>query len=338
MNRFLVALSACTLLWPAPRVSAQAAEDAWIDNTYDWLYSRSHGAVVWVDQRGAGPGQEPQPTPPSRFRIGAYTQIELEPGGKLEVIPVADFDADVNLPNLEDRLRVFVSTLDPTSPPGRDALEGDTTLRVGASRDFLDNWKTSVGIKAKWEPEVFVHTQWAPKILIGDAWQLHPKTRLFWENEERFGGYTALTAGRWKNRWLFRQSLSLKWSQKRRDEDRADALDAEVPGLGIDGKGYRWDATSVFGYAAALLDEREHGRMVGGGDVARGAGLRLSVRGNAELTEGVRFTLFGKTPLYRDYLYGIIAPEVRWEDEDDWSETYVLNIGLEMNLWGERRP
>ncbi len=306
-----------------------------IDRIHDWLYDKSHGYVVRLDQRFQEGDEEPVITPPSRFRVGLFTEVDAKSSGRVDIAPVADFEADVELPNLERRLKVFVSTLDPTALPGRDVLESDTTLRVGASRDFFDNWKTSAGIKTRWVPEVFLFTQWAPSYTLNNKLQVYPRVRVFWESTDRFGGQTSLSFGRWHNRWMFRQSFSTQWTQKAEREDRRNAADPEHFLYENDPGGYRWDATSILGYAALLLDERDYGRLVGGGDVAQGVGIRLSVRGTLEETHSTRLTLFGKKPFYRDYLYVILAPEVRWELETNWKEEYVVKFGLEMLLWGD---
>jgi len=306
-----------------------------VDLLHDWMYEKSHATVVWLDRRFHKSEEEPDPTPPSRFRVGLFTELDLNSSGSLRISPVADFEADVELPNLERRLKVFVSTLDPTALPGRDVLESDTTLRVGASRDFLDNWKTSAGIKTSWLPEVFFFTQWAPSYTLKDTLHVYPRVKIFWESDDHLGGQTSLSFGRWHNRWMFRQSLSTQWTQKAEKEDRRNAADPEHFLFETDSGGYSWDVTSILGYATLLLDERDYGRMVGGGDVARGAGVRVSVRGTFEETLSTRLTLFGKKPFYRDYLYLILAPEVRWELERNWNEEYVVKFGLEMLLWGD---
>jgi len=46
-------------------------------------------------------------------------------------------------------------------------------------------------------------------------------------------------------------------------------------------------------------------------------------------------TLYMKGPLYKDFLYWVVAPEVVWEEEQDWKEEFVLNMGVEILLWGD---
>lgn len=320
----------------AEEVAGDGLNRNWIDSTHDWLYGKSQGTVVWLDTSLLDEeNQEVVPTPPSRFRIGIFAQTDLSPDGKIAFKPVADFDTDVDLPNLESRLKLFITTRDPTALPGEDAFESDNSLRVGASRSMFENWKTTVGIKTKWPPELFSYVEWAPHYKLNDVWDFNPKTRAFWENEDGFGALGSLMLGRWNKRFLFRQSASVKWSQSFNDEDEERAADPENVQFGQDGGGYRWDSTTIFGYVTHLLNERDYGRQVGAKDIASGVGLKARISGNEVETLKAQLTLLSKGPLYKDYLYWIIAPEVIWDDEVNWNEEWVLKVGFEMLLWGD---
>lgn len=317
----------------APRSSP--SRRSWIDNSRDWLYQTSHGTVEWLDTRLLEEGEERVPTPPSRFRLGLFSQIELKPEGTTKFVPVADFDTDVELPNLEARLKLFISTEDPSALPGEDPLDSDSALRVGATRGFFDNWNTSVGIKTKWLPEPFAHIKWSPEYKLGNKWTAVPQIKPFWESEDGFGGVTSVVFNRWQNRMIFRQAISLKWSQKLEEDDRDRAIDEDGPQFGEDGNGYRWESTTILGYVPQLLDERDYGRRVGGSDVAKGTGMKGSVVGNEIKTLQARISLFTKGPAYKDFLYYIAGPVVIWRDDDDWKEEFVFKVGFEMLLWGE---
>ncbi len=309
-------------------------ERNWIDGTRDWLYGKSQGTVEWLDT-GIIKEPDPVPTPPSRFRVGLYTQIDLEADGAVKFAPVADFDVDVDLPNLESRLKLFISTKDPTALPGQDAFDSDNGLRVGASRSMFNNWKSSVGIKTKWPPEPFAYVQWSPEYNLTESWSMVPQLRPFWESEDGFGGMTSVVFGRWKNRRMFRQAFSLKWTQELEDEDDKSEVNEESSQYGYNGGGYRWDATTIWGYVPALINERDYGRRVGGDDVAKGIGLKARVTGNEVKTTKATLTLFLKRPAYKDFLYFVLGPEVVWAADSDWDEEFVLKAGFEMLVWGD---
>ena len=307
----------------------------WVDGTRDWLYGKSHGTVEWLDTSFLEEDQEVVPTPPSRFRVGLYTQIDLEENGAIKFAPVADFDADVDLPNIESRLKLFISTKDPTALPGQDAFDSDNALRIGASRAIFKNWKTAVGVKTKWPPEPFAYIKWSPEYTLSERWTMAPQIRPFWESEDGFGGLTSGVFNRWNNRVMYRQSFSLKWTQELADEDTENEVNEDSSQFGYDGGGYRWDSTTILGYVTELLDERDYGRRVGGDDVAKGYGIKARVTGNEINSTKATVSLFVKRPAYKDFLYFILAPEVVWAEDANWNEEYVLKAGFEMMLWGD---
>lgn len=139
------------------------------------------------------------------------------------------------------------------------------------------------------------------------------------------------------NRWLFRQTLSGKWNKQQQDDDESDAGDPDSYLFGEDGGGYRWAATTVIGFVPKLLDEREYGRRVSAGDVADGWGIRGRVEGDAVQTLSYETALFRKGSLYKDFLYYVIGPKVKWERKYDWEAEYKIEVGIEMLIWGDSK-
>ncbi len=334
-HTLLASLLASSLLFATARPDepAAAGDKIWLDDLHGWLYQRAQSAVTWLDTRFT-PAEEQVPTPPSRFRLGVFSGVELESRGSIRVEPLADFESEIGLPNLEKRLSVFLSTKDPNQLPGASVLESDNAFRLGLNREWMRHIKSSAGIRMKWEPEPFVSLRWARPFGLGPHWKGYPLAKGFWENEDGFGGLGSAILERWRDRWVFRQTLSLRWTQQLRDDDRDRLEDLREEGRDdADGDGYRWEYITNFGYILKLLDEHDYGRLVTGGDVADGTGLRLLLSGDAESANDIRFTLYRKAPLYKDFLYGIIAPEIRWDEDDDWKESYTLHLGLEMIWW-----
>ncbi len=324
-----------------PSLESEIANDPelqriWVDGLRDWLYDKSHGTVENIDQRFVPEGEEPQVVPPSRFRIGVTNEIELKADGKVEWAPILDFKTEVAFPNIERSLKLFVTTQDNTALPGDDAVESDSSLKVGATRSFTEFFDVSAGVKARWTPEVFAHIQWSEKYQVGPWWKAYPRARIFWENDEKFGGILSFVGDRWKNRFVFRNTGSIKWSQKEQEDDERKANDEENVQFGDDGNGVRWQVNTSFAYVTKLLDERDYGRRVNGSDLAAGQGVRVQFRGNAAEYLETKVTLFWKRPLYKDYLYYIVAPEADWADENDFDTEYTLKLGLEMLVWGDK--
>lgn len=292
-------------------VSEEEGNSNWIDHTRNWLYDTSHGAVIWLDTSFVDEErQDVVVTPPSRFRLGLQSTVELQAGGTIDFSPVVDFDTDVDLPNLEERFKLLITTRDPVGLPGETSFEEDNALRVGASKGFFENWDASVGVKAKWVPEVFTFVQWNPRYgELKDGWTTYPNVKLFWESEDRIGASTGLVVNHWKNRWLFRQSVSGKITKEEWENDEKKALNPDSPQFGDDGGGVRWLAQTTFGYIPLLIDERDYGGRVGGKDVARGVGVRGQIRGNQVKSLEAKVTLFHKRPIYKDFLFLVLAPE-----------------------------
>ncbi|WFB36129.1 hypothetical protein P3T73_18405 [Kiritimatiellota bacterium B12222] len=312
-------------------------EVTWIDSTHNWLYGKSQNTVVWLDTRFIPKDQELVPTPPSRFRVGLAMEFDLKTDGIIKISPDFDFHSDIELPNLEKSLKVFISTKDPTAAPGEGPLNSDTSLRVGASSDFMKNWKASAGVKTKWPPEPFAYVIWSPEYMLGEHWSVIPQVKPFWESEDGFGGLTSLLFNRWRHRMMYRQALSLKWTQDQEKQDKENAADMDSYQYGSDGGGYSWDSTTVIGYASQLLKPDDYGKRIGADEVARGTGIKVQVTGNEVATLKAELTLFLKGPLYKDFVYYIIGPSVNWADENDWDEEYTAKIGFEMLLWGDEK-
>jgi len=303
--------------------------DRWHDSTYAFLQKQVERADGWF----VAEGTERQPVPPSQFRLGMFAETTVGVKNDLKIAPLVDFETEVSLPNAEHRMKVFVSTIDPTALPGTDAFEKDNAIRVGASRDWRDEIHFSAGVKVRWLPEVYALANWAPTYQAGD-WQLYPQQKIFAETKDGIGGLTSFVADHWKNRWDFRQSASVKFSTRDADDDQATAADVLSEQYGEDGRGWRWECTTIFGYAKELLKESDLGRRINGGDLADGFGIRLTFNGNAEEASDARVTLFRKAPLRGKWLYYVIAPEIKWSDENNWGRELILKAGVEALFWG----
>lgn len=303
--------------------------DLWHDSTYRFL----HRQVERVDGWFVPEGEAHEPIPPSQFRLGLFGQSTIGVKNDFEMVPLVDFETDVSLPDAERRLKVFVSTLDPTALPGEDAFERDNGLRVGASREWLDEFKLTAGVRARWLPEAYAVARWAPSYTAGN-WQLYPQQKFFAETDKGVGGLTSFMADHWRNRWDFRQALSLKWTTKYASGDEDNETDTNSAQFGDNGGGWRWEYTTIFGYAKELLEEKDLGRRINGSDLADGFGVRFTVSGDAAEAGKARILLFRKAPLHSRWLYYVISPEVNWSDENDWGRELVIKVGLEALLWG----
>jgi len=312
------------------------AQHTWIDSSHSWLYNNSQDAITWFDGLFVAEGEKKIKTPKSRFRLGLYSEFNLESDRDFKLSPIIDLSTDVELPNLERRLKLFITTRDPTALPDEDTAEANNELRVGASRDFFKNWRTSVGVKARWPPEPYANVSWSRVYKLPNWWRIYPKIKPFWDTNRGFGGLTSLVVDTWSNRWLFRQTGSIKWDQKNYEDDKDSANDPTSTQFGENGEGYRWSVSSVVGFVPLLLDEENYGRRVSGSDIADGWGVRGRIDGNIAQTLSYDITFFRKGPLYKDYIFYVISPEVQWEQSNNWKAEYTVQIGVEILMWGQK--
>jgi len=311
-------------------------EHQWIDESHAWLYDESQEWIEWFDGLFVPEGGEKLKTPPSRFRLGLFSQFNLESNRDFKLVPVIDLQTDIHLPNLERRLKLFISTRDPTALPDENTAEANNELRVGATRDFFKNWSSSIGVKARWPPEAFANVSWSRVYKLPRWWRVYPNVKPFWDSTRGLGMVSSLIVDNWTDRWLFRQSISGKWDQRAYRDDRGAAEDPTSTQFGENGKGYRWSLSSLIGYVPLLLDENDYGRRVSGSDIADGWGLRGRVDGDIAQVLSYDLTLFRKGPLYKDYVFYVIAPEIQWEQSNGWKSEYTIQIGVEVLLWGEK--
>jgi len=284
------------------------------------------------------------PFKPAKFRIGLQVEADyFVHTNSYALRPLTDVESEVHLPNAEKRLRLTISTLDPTSLPGQDSNQGMSGFRVGLKQGILKDIDTSVGVRIKWLPSIYTHAAWGPRYKFY-GWDVYPEQKVGWESDDGAYETTSLMLNRWENRWIIRPVASLKLSRERykSDMDKLDQerQDAEAAGLPPpDGnylKGWDWELTLLGGYARELMDESVYGRLAEGNDIARGGGFRFSVLGSLHIVESYNLTLVYRGHLYKDWLYFLIKPGISWQDENDWVANYSLVLGLDIFIYGTK--
>lgn len=261
----------------------------------------------------------------SRFRIGVFGEGKINNHDNLDLNPLVDFDADIELPNMQRRMKFVITSRDPTALPGRDIAEQqDTALRAAVSQQWRKNLSADIGVRTRWRPELFANLVYGAEWKKG-AWIVYPEQRFYWENESGFGEISTLAFDHWKNRWNTRWSSSIKWSEQDRETDHQNQQkDA----------GFRWSEVFIFGYATELLDETRLNRMISGDDVAHGWGLRLSAFGRFHIVEEYRAGVFYRAPLRKKWMYFSVGPEVNWMNANEWDREWMIKCGIEMLFWG----
>lgn len=296
-----------------------------IDWLHGWLYEMAESQVLRFDS-WFKPAQGDQGIfEPSRFRVGLYGEGKIREHRGIDIEPVADFDTEIDLPNVKRWVRLILTTSDPTTLPGRSFIEQrDNSLRAAIVGRWRSDISTAIGLRARWKPELFAYAVWARRSKAGN-WGLYPQQKFYWESRDGFGEISTLVLDHWINRWNTRFSTSVKWSRQDRDDDK---------NTGRRDEGFRWSEVFLLEHAKELLEESQLGRVVSGDDIARGWGIRLSAFGGFHFTDEYRAGIFYRWPLRKKWMYAYAGPEIKWRNSNDWDREWTLRCGIEMLFWG----
>ncbi len=306
---------------PGPfEVDAKPAHFAGLSARLDYLHTnvqrRVSEPVRFTDAYFAQDPGAPIAVPQTQFRLRLYA--ELRQGEDVELNLAPELDMDIELPNIEQRLRVFVESSKNNALPQAAAVDDDDDgIDVGA-RKFFDKLNVSLdaGVRAKWLPEAFVRATWRDDWRWG-RWNVQPEQRVFYETDEKFGFRSSLFGTCWVGRELpgvIIPDASVKWTTK--DED------------------FEWGASVKFMRVRRLLDERRRGRFIGWDDTAAAQGMKVSVTGRDSEAKNYRTMLGFRGALYRKWIYWEIDPGLEWRSDDDYDTAFVMRLGLDLLFWG----
>ena len=253
----------------------------------------------------------------SRFRLGLYAQIAQEDSIQFAFSP--DFDAEIELPNLEKAWNIIVNTVSPAELPSADPTERNNDLRFGVSTvmDKLD-LRTEIGVRATWLPTAYAILKWGQAWKWG-LWNARPSQKVFYETDEGFGEQTALSVYRW-----FGEKSRLA----------AGSISAGTFSESTDG--LEWEQSFKVGYIRELIEEADRGGAVSGADMARGVGLRYTILGSDTILTEHRVVLGYRRPIYKRWIYLDLQPGIKWQNDSDWSTDPFLLFGLDFLFWGSQ--
>jgi len=258
-------------------------------------------------------------TPRSRFRIAPFIRLEDDSGIAFSFNP--DFEAEVDLPNLERHWRVFIESSRGDQLPGVDRSEEDQSGQIGL-RNVTRYIRTDVGVRFTWLPELFARAEWRTEWSSGRT-LFHPRQRIFYETEDGYGSLTDLTAHRWFGRQnnLFWQSVSA----------------ARYASKGTEG--YDLEQSLKLGLVRSTIEKGQTWRsVVSTEDLARGHILRYSLFGNSDrglhVIERHRLTYTYRKPIYKKWIYLEVSPGYEVENETEWDGVPGITIGFDMLFWG----
>lgn len=286
-----------------------------LDEAHDRVYAWTQELVLATDNRFVGEGEPARPVPAAPFRLGVTGESILREGGP-EFDLEAQFDIALSLPNLERRLRIFVTSSGLDESPRNE--RGSEGLRAGLRYELLRYLEFDLGVKVDAPPVLFAALNWRREFRLG-SWDFYPFAKLFAETRESVGYAAATTFDHWSGRTLLRSSTYAKW---RADRDRT-----------------QWSQTLVFARAHELLVPDRYGSYTRASDIGRGWGVRLLAGGeSANSVDEYEAAVFHRRPLPNRWIYWSVEPLVRWDRDHRWSADPGIRIGIEALFWDLVRP
>ncbi len=290
--------------------------------TYDMQAYVDKADVMFAD--GSAPKQS---IPASRFRLGMYSEFEENGGIKFRFAP--DINADIKIPNIEQRLRLFIDAQNSDDLPGTTVMERERGFNAGLRK--VTRWfRYDAGIKVRLPPVLFGRIDWRPQWQAGE-WKVNPLGRVYWESDDGVGALSSLCAFRYiGSRVLVRSITAVKWTEK----SNSEGAPPEDPDEYYESNaGMEWEQSFSVSYVNKMLCSEDIGRDVNITKVVKATGLRLSVFGNTERVGGaerVRLSLGHRRPIYKDWMFLMVTPELEWYKENDWEFVTRIRVGVDM--------
>ncbi len=301
----------------AQHAAASAPLDARerLDSAHDRLYAQMQELVEATDRRYAPKDTVLLPVPAAPFRIGMTGEaIDRSDGTDFDFD--LDFDVSLRLPNIEKRLRIFITSSDLDEAPR--VREKETALRAGLRYELQKFLNFDIGLKADLPPVAFMALKWARQYQLG-RWDFYPFAKLFAETDESVGYAAAVTFDRWSGQRLLRTSSYVKW---RNDRDRTE-----------------WSQTLIYARAKEIIVPDRYGSYLRATDIGRGWGARLYASGeDMHGTTYYEAAIFSKHPTPNRWLYWFVEPLVRWDRQYDWKADPGIRVGIDALFWDLARP
>ncbi len=303
--------SAAELREARPPAEVREGFGARLDRWHDRLYLGVQNFIERTDQRFADDELELLPVPASPFRIGSEAEF-VDTGSGMDFDGRLSVDFLLELPNIEKRMRLFITSEDVQESPDQLSREGNT-LRAGLRYSALRYFDFDVGLRADYPDAAFASLRWQRTIQAG-GWDVQPFGKVYVQTGDGIGVAGGLTLDHWRNRWLLRSASYANWF-------RNEAATS-------------WTQTIVVAKAREIVRFRRYGPIVRGRDISRGTGLQLLASGErTSRVELYEASVFFKQATRKRWLYWYVAPLVRWEKENNWRSDPGIRIGIDALFW-----
>ncbi len=259
--------------------------------------------------------------PDCRFRLSFESETKIGPDRE-QYRYEPGLDADIELPNLERRWKIYFRSRPHDSISDRvEEEETERSTRLGISQ-FIENLNvdTDLGVRLRIQPEAYARAQWR-RAWTPRYWVIRPQERLFYETDKGLGEVTSLTIHRWLGRKprVFIQSISL-----------AEFSEST--------EGVEYYQGIRLGKLRESLEPMDHWtRLLSDQDIARGMVLRAGVSAHSSGTTEMDSYQVGFTdrrPLYKKWIYLSLNPVLIWPRDEDWKTVFQFRISVDMLFWG----
>jgi hypothetical protein len=286
-----------------------------LDDAHDRMYVAMQRGVEAMDHKFADKDKTLDPVPAAPFRLGLMLE-SIDRSDGMEFNFNANLDIALDLPNIQKRLRIFITSDDLDESP--DTARDRSGLRAGLRYQVLNFLDFDLGVRLDVPPVAFTSLKWTREYQPG-LWDFYPLAKVFLESKDGFGGAAGVTFDRWSGRNLVRSSSYAKWLH---DTDQTG-----------------WSQSLVFARAHELIVPDRYGSYPRAHDIGRGWGVHVLASG--EDTSEVTYyeaAAFYARPMANRWLFWSIEPLVRWDRQYNWKPDPGVRIGINALFWDLARP
>lgn len=301
------------------RLNAEAAYpldfEQRLDQAHDGIYTAVQKGVEATDRTLADKDRTLVPVPAAPFRLGLMVE-SIDRSDGMEFNFNANLDIALSLPNIEKRLRIFVTSDDLDEAP--DTARDRSGLRAGLRYQVLNFLDFDVGVRLDIPPVAFTSLKWSREYQLGRV-DFYPLAKVFLESKDGFGAASGVTFDRWSGKTLVRSSTYGKWLHE--DDQTA------------------WSQSLVFARAHQLIVPDRYGSYPRANDIGKGWGVHVLASG--EDTGEVTYyeaAAFYTRPMKNRWIFWTVEPLVRWDRLYSWKADPGIRISLNALFWDLARP
>jgi len=287
-----------------------------LDESKDSVYLFFVENLQIIDSVLSGGEELEDKTFKNRFRVSPSATYEK--GESTEVDVTFDFEGSIHLRRVEKKLKLIIDNGELSPLPDTLPDEENESAQIGLQREIRRYGSVRVGLKADWPPEAFAIASWG-RGYEADRWMLRPRLDVFYRSgEDGFGTGQNFVFGRWWDRFMFKNSSGIRITE---------ATD-----------GFEWASATTLGRVVRLIEPVRPRPLLSASAYNEGADLvyRVSghISGDSKTIDEHRVILNYRYPLRKNWLFLLLAPELRWKRDNDWRPEYRFRVGVDILFWG----